>query len=207
MLLVGIQIQTIDGCIACDARGLHGFARTWFRQEIPQGAGVPSPARLGQLHLSEQPVPTTTILHQQLPPDQERIIHYRGSQQSDNKRGKHLERSRGRHVLIPQRGEAVPRRTGGKSGVTGLTWHISFADWATPSEAPKAAEGRRPCTLRPRNRHLLSLDVSAKCCAPGLREGWSLPGVHFPTPPRPGLHLPFSEGRREPINIITSEIV
>ena len=98
-----------------------------------------------------------------------------------------------------EHGEAVPRRTGGKSGVTGLTWHISFADWATPSEAPKAAEGRRPCTLRPRNRHLLSLDVSAKCCAPGLREGWSLPPWStFSTPPRPGLHIfPPKDGGRQ----------
>jgi hypothetical protein len=46
MHLVGVQVKVPDRSVAYDARGLHGFARAWFRQEIPQGAGVPSPAGL-----------------------------------------------------------------------------------------------------------------------------------------------------------------
>ena len=109
MHLVRIQIQAPDGSVAGDACGLRGLVRAWFRQEVPQSAGIPSPARLPQLDFCEEPVAAGTVFHQQLPLNKESIIHYRGAQEPDDERGKLLKRSWRWYVLIPQGSKAVVR--------------------------------------------------------------------------------------------------
>ena len=76
MHLVGIQIQVPDGSVAGDARDYCSIVRGSFRQEIPQRAGIPSPAGTGQLEFGEQPVPAFLVYHVQLPANQQRIIHH-----------------------------------------------------------------------------------------------------------------------------------
>ena len=83
MHLVGIQIQVPDGSVAGDARDYCSIVRGTFRQEIPQRAGIPSPAGTGQLEFGEQPVPAFLVYHVQLPANQQRIIHHRCSQNPD----------------------------------------------------------------------------------------------------------------------------
>ena len=79
MHLVGIQIQVPDGRVAGNTRDHSSIVRSPFRKEVPQRAGIPSPARTGQLDLGEQPVPAFLVNHIQLPAKQKRIIYHGGS--------------------------------------------------------------------------------------------------------------------------------
>jgi len=69
MYLIGVQDKAPDRSVAGDTRGLHGLVRARFRQEVPEGTGIPSPAWFGQLYFGEQPVTAGTVFHHQFPLD------------------------------------------------------------------------------------------------------------------------------------------
>ena len=107
MHLIGIQIQAPDGFVPGNARDHRCIVCGSFRQEIPQRAGIPSPAGIGQLNLGEQPVPAFLVNHIQLPAKQQRIIYHRGSQNLNQEGRELLEWSWRGDMFIAQGGEAM----------------------------------------------------------------------------------------------------